>query len=174
VTGVGSFIFGGWALWKMFKAPGFSLAAPGQTTIHVAKAGTYTLWNESRTMRNGKILTFPKELPSGTEFEVRKKGGGEKLEVRGNSSETMNINGMERNSVGTIEIPESGDYEVKVSGLGEERAIYMSEAVILKTFLTCIAAGGTGSILLLGGVGLFIYLASRRSDREYHSLQPVK
>ena len=168
-----SFGTAGFSIWGLFTREGTSFMGPGVATVQVSKPGTYTLYHETRTMRDGKVLSFSDDLPSGSTFRITNAITGAAIELQPGASERMEMNNVERVAIGKLEFPKAGNYSITVSGLSEQRPFYVAEARILEAFLGFFGGLFFGLTCLAAAVGVLIYQLARRRRAPLESLRPV-
>lgn len=166
IAGLALFVLAVMAVVDAFRGAGKSFSVPGETTITVARPGDYTLWQEDRTLVDGRLRTFPETLPSGLTVEVTRVPEGTPVEVRPYWGATMTTPSASRRSVAAMTFTAPGDYRVAVPGLEEERLFYIGEDVILRTIQTVLLCGGTGLLLILAGIGFEVYVLVRLVRRR--------
>lgn len=144
-----------------FRDSGTSFLGPGETRVTIAKAGDYTLWNETKTLIDGQFMTFPEDLPSGTTIKVLKLPEGTAVSLHRGGGSSMQSGGTRRVSVGEITFSRPGEYKFVVSGLEEKRAFYLDEAKFLRAFLSVMVFGTLGMVFLFAAIGSGIYVLVR-------------
>lgn len=87
---------------------------PGGTTVTVEKAGRYYLWNEYRTLFDGKTYNRPEALPDGWEIEIRDRTTGEDLELTTGSGTSTTGGQTEKKSIGYVDF-EEGDIDNEIA-----------------------------------------------------------
>lgn len=168
------FGLGGVAIFSIvlsFRDTGYTIAAPGQTMVTIAKSGNYTLWHEAKGMHGGQLLSFTDDLPSGTTIKILKHPEGTDIPLRLNGNFSSESNGTRRVSVADLTFAQPGEYRVSVTGLTEKRYLYLDESKFLRLFFKAMLLGICGILLLLGGLGWGIYVLVQKSPREpeFHS-----
>ncbi len=98
------------------------LRAPGSVELVVQRPSAFTLWNEVRTVVEGKAYSASIELPSAARISVLSRATGESIEFSEVSSSRVTVGGRyERHSVGSFDIESPGAYRVAVEGNFKER-----------------------------------------------------
>jgi uncharacterized membrane protein len=137
--------------------------APGKLVFDVARPGKHLVWNDHRTVFQGRTYDFPEQLPDGLRIRVTETASGRPLEVsssRGASSKTAEA---ERVSVASFEAPAPGRYEIVVEGGFDPRVFSVGPNILPQLFLTI---GGVLGALLLGltaAVALCVWTYIRRN-----------
>jgi hypothetical protein len=150
---------------SMFRDKGTSFFAPGETVVNITKPGSYTLWQETKTIIDGKFITFSDDFPSDTTIKVVKQPEGTDVGLRRNAMTTMEANGTRRVSIADLTFSSPGAYRVVVTGLSERRALYLEEEKIWSIFLIMIVGSLVGLLFLFSGIGAAIYVLVRRPGR---------
>jgi hypothetical protein len=150
---------------NIFRDKGTFFFAPGEAVVNITKPGSYTLWQETRTVIDGKFMTFSEEFPSGTIIKVVKQPEGTDVALRRNAMATMEANGTRRVSIADLTFSSPGAYRVVVTGLSEKRALYLEEEKIWPIFLIVIVGGLLGMLFLFSGIGAAIFVFVRMPTR---------
>jgi hypothetical protein len=144
----------------------FRFTVPGQSEIHIQKAGTYVLWNEHETIHQGRTYSSGEKLPDGMHIELRRAETGAVVEMTPDLTTRERRGKLERNSVGKFQIAAPGKYSIVVEGDFPERVFLLRES-LLKTFapkvFTLIAMSLLG-MLVSAILALAVFLR-RRSAR---------
>jgi hypothetical protein len=167
LIGMGLLGMAGLSLINSLRGAGNPLIAPGETVVTIDKPGDYTLWNGTKTILDGQLVTFGDDLPPGTTITIVKQPGGTTVPWRlpsGKSS--VEFNGERKVSVGEVTFPSPGKYKVVVSGLESKRALSLEEARFFKTFFSVLIYGFGGVVFLFAAVALGFYVAVRLSKQD--------
>ena len=156
VVGVGLNVLATSFLLGTLRNPGIPIMAPGETAVTIAKPGDYTLWQETRTVIDGQLMTFAEELPPGVAIQVVKVPEGVPVPLRSDGSTTVESGGVRRVSVCKISFSAPGDYRVIIAGFGEKRAFRLDDIRFLPAFLKTLVPALFGILFLLAGLGLGI------------------
>jgi hypothetical protein len=117
VPGVGLFFF----ISAVTQAEIRSFEGPGTIEVQVDDPGRYFLWNEYRTVFEGRSYSRSEELPDGVGFSAVRMDTGESISFRTNFSITHRSGQREKASIGYFEVTEPGLYRVSVEGLRQTR-----------------------------------------------------
>lgn len=172
--GVLSLVAAGRSIFTAFRQDGTLMQAPGKKTISIEKPGNYTLWIQNRGAIEGKLLSFPIDLPSGATVEVSRTESGETIPLDSNAAATVTINDVMRKAVGSVNITEPGQITVAVSDLDTPRLFYFSESFSFTGFFGAMSLIFTGGCMVLAGIGIGLYFLLRPAPHQYHTLQPPR
>ena len=130
---------------------------PGSAQVVVAKAGRYYLWNDYRTVFEGKSYNRSEAIPDGIEITIRNEGTGERLDFVSDLSISSSGGSGSKNSIGYVEVHAPGRVGVEVLGGNEERIFSFSRSLLW--VLLGFILGGFGLFMILGlsGAGLTIW-----------------
>ena len=162
------FVTGIFKVFDDFK-PVASLLSPGEISISVSEAGSYTLWHDHRVAGGPNPTTNPETLPRGMSFHFSRPSDGATFglqPLRG----TATLSLPERSSIclGTFEPDQPGQYRLEISGAGgEERHFSITEGLLpdgvkqlgLHAILACLL-GLFGVVFFVLGV-VFVLLKAR-------------
>jgi uncharacterized membrane protein len=95
---------------------GEQFLAPGRHTVELAVPGKYLIWNDYRTVFEGRSHEDSPELPSGLRISVIEKVSGQLLQTNPNTGSNLTIGNSERNSVAQFTTVRPGQYEIIVEG----------------------------------------------------------
>lgn len=149
------------SIYSSFRDSGTQFMGPGKTTVNIVKPGHYTLWHETKTIVDGKFLTFSNELPSGVSIKIAKRPEGTDVPLRPSGSTYMESGGKRRVSVAQLTFAIPGEYEVDVAGLDEKRVFYLDEAKFLRMFMRVMVCGLVGMLFILAGIVAGVYVMVR-------------
>jgi len=176
IAGITLFILGGFVIPFLLILPLFlnksansQFLIPGSKEVTVEKPGRYYLWNDFRTVYDGKSFSRSESIPDGLVIAVTD-DSGKTLAFTSDSSTSSSVGGSSKNSIGFIEVSSPGKLIVSVSGDAEERVFSFSQSIFPKLFLT-ILGGGTASLLMafIGfGIGIWgvIKLVRNKSGEQ--------
>lgn len=122
---------------------------PGRHTVELAAAGEYVVWNDHRTVFEGRTYDESEKLPAGIQIAVVDVASGKPLEVASTSGSTMTSGTTERASFARFTIEKPGRYEITVSGEFEPRVFSTGKDMVL--LLVGVIFGSFA--LLLGSYG---------------------
>ncbi len=105
--------------------PDFDFVGPGEFHFQAAAGTDYTLWYKSTASIDGVYLIKDSRLPVGTSISVEH--NGQKIPTIVNGSNQVEGSEGDRHSVLVFKTTSAGDYLVKTSGLGDQRAFRISQ-----------------------------------------------
>lgn len=129
---------------------------PGEAEISVEKPGRYYLWNDFRTVHEGKSYNRPEDIPDGIEIRVQN-SKGEALEFVGDTSISSSSGSSSKNSIGYVEVQNPGQLRVEVSGGNEDRIFSFSQSGLLKMFGLILGGAAISALIAIGGIVLAIW-----------------
>jgi len=149
----------------LLRGTGSSFAGPGSATVTVTKPGNYTLWVENRGFADGKLMSFPLDLPPGMTIKALKLPEGKNVPLRRGASYGMQNGDFQRNAVAELTLDAPSNYEFVVDGTQEKRSFYLDKDRFLPLVLVFLLGGSLGALLFVSGVvsGLFIGLREGRA-----------
>jgi len=124
---------------------------PGSIQVTAEKPGRYYLWNDFRTVLDGRTFNQSEHIPNGLNISVED-SNGRKLAFVSDTSISSTNGSSAKNTIGYVEIEHPGKVTVRVSGGSEERVFSFSQSGLLKMFLLLI--GGFGASAIFGLTGL--------------------
>lgn len=133
-----------------------SFVAPGHMQVNVAKAGRYYLWNEYRTVFEGRIYQQTPDLPDGLQIAVRGPDGLD-LPFHSDTSISSNSGGSAKNSVGFVEVPAPAPLIVSVTGDSRERVFSFGRFDFGRLMASLFALLAVTGLLVLTGVGVALW-----------------
>lgn len=98
-----------------------SFRAPGTLEVKVEAPARYFVWNEYRTIFEGRTYSSEKSLPEGVEFLLEDVETGEALPLQTNATISFSTGGRQRTSIGYFSIEERGGYRLTIRGLEQPR-----------------------------------------------------
>ncbi len=120
---------------------------PGSMEITVEKPGRYYLWNQYRTIYEGRSYSFDKELPGGLSFSLTEKASGTAVPLETGMNISSESGNRRKASIGYFEVPRPGTYIISVTGNTEERILSFGKSIFESV------------LLFFGGMTLAILLA---------------
>jgi hypothetical protein len=148
---------------------------PGTIQTTVEKPGRYYLWNDFRTVYEGKSYDRSERIPDGIEIRIHN-SKGELLEFVGNTSISTSAGSSSKNSIGYVEVESPGKVSIEITGGNEERIFSFAESGLLK--MLGLILGGFGLSLLVGisGFGIIIWgiVKLARANRKGEQNSPWK
>jgi len=129
---------------------------PGSTEVVVEDSGRYYLWNDYKTVYEGKDFNQSKHLPKGTAITIINKETGTPYDF---VHETIyKTSGSESaTSIGYIEINTPATVEIDVQGGNEERVFSFFKYDFFKTFY--LIAAVIGISMILGPLSLVLLIS---------------
>jgi uncharacterized Tic20 family protein len=143
---------------------GTQFLVPGSLSVHVTEPGAYVLWDELKTMYQGKSYANSEELPGGMEIKVRDTASGRVLPFGPSLGGRETIGQVERKTIGEISIDRPGEYRIDVAGSFPERIFYLRRSLIspvLRAIAMIVPLGLLGWVLApVAGLIVFIKRSS--------------
>jgi uncharacterized membrane protein len=104
-------------VWLFFEFSGAEqFLVPGRHAVELKKPGGYLVWNDHRTVFQGRSYDESKHLPRGARISVIDKASGRELEVGSHSGATNTTGSTESVSVAQFSVSQPGAYEVVIEG----------------------------------------------------------
>ena len=129
---------------------------PGTATARTETAGRYYLWNDYRTVYEGKFYDRPPKIPDGLEIHIRDANGNALEFVRGGSMSSR-MGDTSSNSIGYVDVKSPGELQIEVQGVHEERVFSFAISKIPRILLWVSGGLGVMAILGFGGQGLIVW-----------------
>jgi hypothetical protein len=192
VSGVILFIFGAMVIPTVFCVIAFMYSwanqplarfvIPGSTFVTVEKESRYYLWNDYRTIYEGKTYSCSEDFPSGLEISLcatellhespLEMTMGDPVEFVSDQSITSSVGDSHQNSVGYFEVHEPGSYLLSVSGETGSRVCSFGTSIFnlrnvlifLATFAVTMVTGLAGFLLVI--IGILNLAKSRKSHPD--------
>jgi hypothetical protein len=142
---------------------------PGSVEISAETPGRYYLWNDFRTVFNGRTYQSPEELPGGLEITITD-GGGSRLTFVSDGSTSSSNGSSSKRSIGYVEVTTPGNLTVAVSGNTDQRVFSFARSEILKILGLVLGGMGASGLTALGGIILAIFGIVRLSRNSGPSL----
>lgn len=152
---------------------GTQFIVPGEVIINVEKPGKYTLWNEAKTIYQGRLYTGSRELPDVLEIRITEILTGRTMPLSSATSHTETVGSTIRTAIGNIHFDEPGRYRIRVSGNFSER-IFMIRRSTCADLLVSFAAFFLLS--LVGWIGaplLAVIVLIKRINAKKRSQKPA-
>jgi hypothetical protein len=140
VAGIG---IGVWLFQQYESAVPF--LAPGRHTLELKKPGSYLVWNDYRTLFQGRSYDESKHLPSGARIAVVDRASGRELPVEPDFGASVTSGSAESVSVARFNIAQPGSYEIVVHGGFPPRVMSVGRNLIFQ-----LAGGLFGAFALVG------------------------
>lgn len=141
---------------------------PGSVEISAETPGRYYLWNDFRTVFNGRTYQSPEELPGGLEITIT--DGGGRLTFVSDGSTTSSNGASSKRSIGYVEVTTPGKLTVAVTGNADQRVFSFARSEIMKILGLILGGIGASGITALGGIILAILGIVRLSRNSGPSL----
>jgi hypothetical protein len=146
---------------------------PGKTQIAVDKPGRYYLWNNYRTVFEGRSFNRNPYLPDGMEIRISDAQTGKSLDFVGSSSASANSEASS-SRIGYVEIPGPCKVEIEVTGGQEELVFSFSKSdfpqmlrLIVGTFVAVPFLGLAGfGVIIWGIVKLVLAFTKRKTPAQ--------
>jgi hypothetical protein len=134
--------------------------APAEVEVRVEEAGRYYVWNEYRTLYEGRTYAQSKSLPSGMTFSLTDPETGEELPFAADFSISSTTGEREKMSVGYFDIEDPGAYLLRIQGLEEPRIFSFGPSIFddfFAFFGRLLLAFALGCAALVGGILLIVF-----------------
>ncbi len=129
---------------------------PGELEIEIAEPGRYYLWNDYKTVFEGKSYNRSESIPDGLEIKVADQDG-RNLALIGHSSISSSTGHASKNSIGYVEVSSPCKLTVTVSGSSDDRVFSFSQSGITKIVGLVFAGFGFSMLFAAAGLGLSIW-----------------
>lgn len=130
--------------------------APGTIQVPVDKPGRYYLWNEYQTIYKGRSYNRSERIPDGMEIRI-KDSSGQLLEFVSNGSMSSQIGSNFKQSVGYVEVKNTGIVDIEVSGGNQEMIFSFSRSGMFKIIVIAFGGFALSGIVALTGFGVIIW-----------------
>jgi len=134
---------------------GAQFLVPGRHTVELDKPGKYLVWNDYRTVFQGRSYDESEKLPPGVRISVLDKAGGRALAVSASHGATSSIGDTRSVSVSQFVIERPGSYEIVVEGDFPPRVFSASRDFLFGMLGVIFGAFA----LIFGGFGVAIAIA---------------
>ncbi len=124
---------------------------PGVAEFELEAPGRYYLWNDYRTIFEGESFHRSESLPDGLRMVVRGAAGDE-LKLITDASISLSSGSRSQRSIGYVDVPQAGSWEVEVSGEVKSRVFSFGESKVLKLFGLIFGAAVCCVILAVAGL----------------------
>lgn len=151
---------------SLFSNTGISISVPGDTEVNIQRAGEYTIWNQTSAVIDGKLKTFPEELPPGLTVAVYGVPDGETIPLRSDSGSRVESGNTRRVSIAEVTFPSPGRYRVVVDGLEGPRSFHLGECHFLAPFLVLFATTFLFMGCFIATLGFGVYGLVTWSQRQ--------
>lgn len=137
--------------------------APGSHALTVEKPGTQVIWNDYRTVFEGRSYDLPERLPDGLRIRVTEAATGKAVDVAPSRSASSKTSEAERVSIASFEAEAPGRYTITIEGDFPPRVFSVGPSIVLKILGTIFAAIGLVVLGFAAGLALAIWTFLRRN-----------
>ena len=130
---------------------------PGNTQIVIEEPGRYYLWNNYKTVLQGKTYNSSESTPDGIQIKIRNGETGELFDFVGDSSMALSTLRNMKTSIGYIEAQEGGSLHIDVEGGNEERVFSLSKFSMRVMFGLIFGVLGLSLIICCSGFGVLAW-----------------
>lgn len=123
----------------------WTFTIPATKEIEITKPGRYYLWNNFRTVHEGKNYTQTRSIPDGVEIKIMCQNG-DILTFVSNTAITSTVGQSSKNSIGYVEIETPGTIKIEISNSPTERVFSFSKSSFMR--FTAFIIGGLGFSIL--------------------------
>jgi len=131
---------------------GSQFIGPGRHIATFDKPGSYMVWNDYRTVFNGRNYDESETLPSGVRVTVLEADGGKALAVSPSLNSSSSLGSTSRKSVAKFDVTRPGRYEIIIEGDFPARVFSASKDFLLGLFAVIFGA----ITLMFAGFGVAI------------------
>lgn len=125
---------------------GTRFVAPGSHAITVEKAGKQVIWNDYRTVFEGRNYSAPEQLPDGLHIRVTAAATGKDVDIEPDRGASSKTSAAERVSVASFDaVP--GRYTITIEGNFPPRVFSVGPSFLLQLFGTI---SGAVALMFLG------------------------
>lgn len=130
---------------------------PGSTQVTIIEPGRYYLWNNYKTVLQGKTYNSSESTPDGIQIKIRNGETGELFDFVGDSSMALSTLRNMKTSIGYIEAQEGGSLHIDVEGGNEERVFSLSKFSMRAMFGLIFGVLGLSLIICCSGFGVLAW-----------------
>ena len=163
ITGAALFILGGFVIPLLIvlsvflgKSNEVQFKVPVSTQATIEKPGRYYLWNDFRTVYDGKSYNRSESIPDGMKIQIHN-SRGDLLKFVSDTSMSSSVGTSSKNSIGYIEVESSGKVSIEVLGGNEDRIFSFSESGLLKMIGLFLGGFGLSMLVAFSGIGTIIW-----------------
>jgi uncharacterized membrane protein len=149
---------------------GEQFLVPGRHVLALDRPGKYLVWNDYRTVFQGRSFDAPEKLPAGVRVSVFDKTGGPAPKVSGAHGSTSSYGDNNSVALYQFEIERPGRYEIVVEGDFSPRVFSASRDFIPGLLWTIFGSFA----LIFGGFGLATVIAAWVFIRREEGLAPAE
>ncbi len=143
---------------------GVQFLGPGRHTAEFGKPGTYTVWNDCRTVFRGRGYEESDKLPLGVQVTVLEVDGGKALAVSSSHGARSSVGDTARKSVAKFEVTRSGRYEIIIEGDFPQRVFSASRDFLIGLFVVIFGAIGLLFAGFGGAIGIMCWVFIKREE----------
>jgi uncharacterized membrane protein len=121
--------------------------APGSHVVTVKQPGKQVIWNDYRTVFEGRSYDAPERLPEGLQIRVTEAATGKDLDIASSRGASWKSPVSERVSIASFEVATPGRYTVTIGGDFPPRVFSVGPGFLLPLLGTI---AGAVAVLLLG------------------------
>lgn len=142
---------------------------PGSIRVDVDEPGRYYLWNEYKTIFDGKTYNRSQSLPDGLVIRIFNADTGRPIPFETDTNISSTTGARASNAIGYIDLEQPGTVVIDVSGGDQERIFFFSRS-ILQTLMMRVFGSVVGAMAgLLAGLGLIIWGVIRLNQPDADS-----
>jgi uncharacterized membrane protein len=142
---------------------GEQFVVPGSHSFVVQEPGKHLVWNDFRTIFQGRTYDVPERLPDGLRIRVTEAVSGHSVEVSSSRGASSNTAEAERVSIASFDAPAPGRYEIVVDGTFDPRVFSVGPNILSQLFMTILAAVMAILTGLTAAVALAVWTYLRRN-----------
>jgi uncharacterized membrane protein len=118
---------------------GARFVAPGSHAFRVEKAGKQVIWNDYRTVFEGRSYSASEQLPDGLHIRVTEAASGKDIDIESDRGASSKTSAAERVSIASFEaVP--GRYTITIEGNFPPRVFSVGPSFLLRLFGTIASA----------------------------------
>jgi uncharacterized membrane protein len=143
---------------------GVQFLGPGRHTANFDKPGSYMVWNDYRTVFDGRSYDQSEKLPSGVRVTVLDAEEEKSLTVAPSFNAKTSVGNTSRNSVAAFDILRPGRYEIIIEGDFPARVFSASRSFLLQMFAVI---AGAVALLFIGfgaAIGIVCWVFIKREE----------
>lgn len=123
---------------------------PGTVEIEIEDEGRYFLWNDYKTVYEGKTYSMPEEVPDNLIISMKTKDGALHYDIIGKTSISSSSFPTSKKSIGYFDITVPGDYILEVKGESKPRVFSFRQFNYdTVEFAMVLGIGGTACLLII-------------------------
>jgi len=142
---------------------GAQFIAPGSHAFVIEHPGKQLVWNDYRTVYQGRAYDLPERLPDGMRIAVTESSSGRTMEVKSSRGASSKTAEAERVSIASFEASAPGRYEIAIEGEFPPRVFSVGPDFLPRLFLTLLGAVCAMLLGLTVAVGVALWTFLRRN-----------